>query len=185
MRKATLRVLPAFILCAGIIAPYAYADSIENGTINFSVATGSPAPTGSFILDTTTDTFESFNVEWDGQAWSASPLTLSSTDLNSFLSGGTWCAAGPANDSPCLGSGAIVFFFADGAEGVFADAPYTFANFFSAATGTYSITETSAATPEPGTATLALTGLGSVGLLIAMRRRVSYGISSSGRVSHP
>ena len=131
-----------------VCAPYAHADSITDGTLYFTVTTGSLAPTASFVYDNTTSSFTSFTVEWDGAVFNfASPLTLTKLGFS-----GGWCAAGP-NGVPECGfpasfdlNGLIETYEAD-----------TFTNPSAVAAGGYSVIET--ATPEPGLAGLVLLGL--------------------------
>jgi hypothetical protein len=51
---------------AAVCTPYAHADSITDGTLYFTVTSGSPAPSASFVYDNTTGTMTSLTVDWDG-----------------------------------------------------------------------------------------------------------------------
>jgi hypothetical protein len=65
MRKSLWLVI--LILFVVMDAPFASADTSTDGTLSFTVSTGSiPAPTGSFIYDNTTNQFTSFMITWDG-----------------------------------------------------------------------------------------------------------------------
>ena len=55
-RAAVFRFVFAFFFAV----PYAHADSFTDGTIDFTVTAGSPAPTGSFVFDNTTNSTNSF-----------------------------------------------------------------------------------------------------------------------------
>lgn len=72
--RETLWIVSVLFLLTTIGAPNAHADSITDGTINFTVSSGSPAPTGSFSFDNTTNAFTSVDVEWDGGGFLFSPL---------------------------------------------------------------------------------------------------------------
>ena len=80
MRKSLL-IIPGLLLFAAIGTPIAIADTITDGTLNFTVSTGKPTPTGSFVFDNTTSTFMSFVVSWNGELFdftSAANFTVNS-----------------------------------------------------------------------------------------------------------
>jgi hypothetical protein len=91
-----------FALC--FAAPTAHADSLTDGTINFTVTSGSPAPTGSFVFDNTTSTFTSFTVGWDGVIYNFGTSGITLAELGSS---GFWCAAGPVSLSPAGQAGVL------------------------------------------------------------------------------
>jgi hypothetical protein len=158
-----------FALC--FAAPNAHADSITDGTFNFTVTIGSPTPTGSFVLDETTSTFTSLTVNWDGAVFTNFEIlgfSLNAATLDDILAGGGWCAAGPADFSPSCAEPAS--FAAFGGETT--PEALTFTNIFAEARGTYRVTETAVATPEPSSLVIMLSGVG----LFAVRKRKVYRI---------
>jgi hypothetical protein len=162
MRKSLWIILAVMVVA--ISAPNAHADSFTDGTINFTVTSGSPTPTGSFVFDNTTDTFTSFAVDWDGAVFACASLSCPS-NLSANLTGGNWCAAGPlSSNGVCAGPsfelGFVLFFPGPGT---------TFTDPAAAANGTFTVTTTSVATPEPSSVALMLLG---VGLLFVMRKRI-------------
>ena len=168
-----LAAVGCLIFALSFPAPGAHADSITNGTINFTVDNGSPTPTGSFVFDNTTSTFTSFTVDWDGAVFNfASILTLG--DLGSS---GFWCVTGPwFIPAQCSPVSIFSFFTADmGSIGTHPEAD-TFSNRFAGALGFYTVTETTVATPEPST--IALT-LSAIGLVFAMRKRWASGLQQT------
>jgi hypothetical protein len=140
-----------------VCAPYAHADSITDGTLYFTVTSGSLAPIASFVYDDTTSSFTSFTVEWDGAVFNfASLLTLAKLGTS-----GGWCAAGPSGIPPC---GFPASFDLNGFIETFeAD---TFTNPGAAAGGGYSVIETTV--PEPSSVALILLGLG--GFAVVLKR---------------
>lgn len=146
------------VLLVAVCAPYARADSIVNGTLYFTVTSGSLAPTASFVLDQTTDIFTSFTVDWDGAAFNFAGLT--SAKLGS--SGG-WCGLAPQGVGPsCIFPG---YFDLNGFIAV-PEIGSTFTNPSAAGIGGYSVIET--ATPEPSSIALTLLWLG--GLAVTLKR---------------
>jgi hypothetical protein len=155
MRKSLWIILAAVFMA--ICAPYAHADSTIDGTLNFTVSSGSPTPSGSFVFDNTTSTFTSFTVDWDGAVFNfaAEGITLGE------LANGNWCGQGPANTtSPCApeifslsGSAFLGSIFTPAEGGTFTD-PSAFA------AGTYTVTETVVGAPEPSSVALMLAGIG-------------------------
>lgn len=63
MRRSFFAFCAALIFAVG--TPLAHA-TIVNGTLNFTVDNGSPAPTGSYVFNTTTNNWNNFTVNWDG-----------------------------------------------------------------------------------------------------------------------
>lgn len=175
MRKC-LSIVPAALFLA-VGAPYAHADSITNGSLYFTVTSGSPAPTATFVYDDTTNTLTSFTVDWDGAVFNFASLIT----LTKLGSSGGWCAAGPSGLPPCGFSGS---FDLNGFIG--APEADTFTNSYAGAGGGYSVIET--AVPEPSSIALILLGLG---CLATARKRVQRAGSHVGRIirlqlcSHP
>src|SRR5215472_4363155 len=94
MRKSFWIVLALLVVCG---APVAHADSFTDGTLHFTVTSGSPAPTGSFVFDNTTNMYTSFKVDWDGAVFDfGSEFNGSNAVLENS---GSWCATAPANFS--------------------------------------------------------------------------------------
>lgn len=89
MRK-TSWIIPVLLLFAAVSAPYAYADTLTDYTVNFTLTAGSFLPTsGSFTYDSTNPSFSNFLVAWDGAIYD---LTSSA---NSPVTNGTF--------PPCIG----------------------------------------------------------------------------------
>lgn len=155
MRKSLSIVLAVWFVA--VCAPYAHADAITDGRLYFTLTSGSPAPTASFVYDDTTSTLTSFTVDWDGAVFDFTSVIT----LPKLGSSGGWCAAGPSGIPPCAFSnsfdlnGFIAYPEAD-----------TFTNVFAGAGGGYSVIET--ASPEPSCAALILLGLG--GVAVARKR---------------
>jgi len=146
--RKRLSILPAALFLA-VGAQYAHADSITNGSLYFTVTSGSPAPTATFIYDDTTNTLTNFTVDWDGAVFNfASVITLAKLG-----SSGGWCAAGSSGLPPC---GFSESFDLNG----FIASPEadTFTDPNAGAGGGYSVIET--AVPEPSSIALILLGLG-------------------------
>ena len=162
-----------FALC--LAAPIAYADSLRDGTLNFAVTSGSPAPTGSFVWDNTTSTWSSFTVDWDGVVYNYGsffngPIGLPLLGLEFNAS---WCAAAPGFlTSQCAPPAT---FSLDGFI-IGPEAP-TFTNLFATAEGTYTTTSGTVATPEPRSLAFMLSG---VGLVFAMRKHWALGLQQAG-----
>jgi hypothetical protein len=151
-----------FALC--FLAPNAHADSIIEGTLNFTVLSGGPTPTGSFIFDITVNYFTSFTVDWNGGVFDYAAV-FNSLGLPVAVQGASWCAA--AQDKffyPCAPVGATFIL-----NGQFRTPNVaSFIDPFAGANGTYTVTETLVPAPEPSSLALMLAG---VGLVFAMRRR--------------
>jgi PEP-CTERM motif len=171
MRKS-LWIIVA-VLFVAIAAPNAHADSSTDGTINFTVSSGGPTPTGSFVFDDTTDTLTSYTVTWDGVLFNLQPL-LSSFTLVDLEASGTWCgvASGATPPDGCFGPGEMTlstlsFLVANTGTGV-----YTINS--AVASGSYVVTATTVApTPEPGSVALMLLG---VGVVFVMWKRIGRGL---------
>lgn len=162
MRKFYWSVLA--LLFVGVCAPYAHADSITQGTLNFTVTAVGPfhgtfAPTGSFVYDDTTKTFASLTVKWDGVVFDLAPL-FTGVALAVLDEGGNWAASGNLGvDTP---HPATPYFSLDG---VF-DYPTCCVQFTDGgarASGTYAVT-----TPDPSSFALLMLGLGA---LLMVRKR--------------
>ena len=132
-------------LLFGLAAMNAHADSFVDGTLNFTVTAGGPAPTGSFVYDTTTDELTSYTVEWDGATYNL-VADFSGFSLAEYELGGFWCAAAPANStSPCgVPPGDVVL----NGLGQGNATIQTFTDRSAGASGTYTVSET----PEIGRA---------------------------------
>lgn len=180
MRKIPLLLL--LILACVVSAPAIHADTFTNGTLNFAVVTGSgPTPTGSFVFDNTTSVFNSFTVQWNGQTFDFATAGITLANLGTS---GNWCAATQADlQGPCLSifPSPSVFFLEcspgtfpldcsngfkeqDGISGTVGSTPIT-----NTTLGTYTITETSSAVPEPTSLLLLASGLAALPFL--KRRR--------------
>ena len=83
-----------FALC--FASTHAHADSIIDGTINFTVLSGGPTPIGSFIFDITANEFTSFTVDWNGEVFSFA-MVFNSLGLAVAGQASSWCAAAPVN----------------------------------------------------------------------------------------
>lgn len=167
------------VVCILFIAacpPKARGDSYTYGTLDFTVTSGSPAPTGSFILDNTTDTFGSFTVNWDGATYNFSGVLGSAIALSGY-----WCAEGPFYSSSiaCLQNLGTFAFANQLSNGLPAPAfvgastgPFTELSAF--AYGSYTTTETAVPTPEPSSLALIMLGLVAFSLSTA-RKSMSRG----------
>ncbi len=166
MRKIFWSVLA--VLFVGVCAPYAHADSITKGTLNFTVTQVGPfhgafTPTGSFLYDNTTNTLTSFTANWDGVVFDFAPL-FTGVDLAVLGEGGNWVASGNLGvDTP---HPATPYFSLDGISdlspccGAFTDGG-------ARASGTYTVTE-EVTTPDPSSFALLMLGLAA---LIMVRKR--------------
>jgi hypothetical protein len=179
MRKS-LWIIFALILVA-IAAPNMRADSFTDGTLNFTVVGGGPAPTGSFVFDNTTSTFTSFTVSWDGATWDFVGVATSLGAFPSIPTGPTpsaWIACGPATTSLTCAEPPqdfALFFSAPLSTTVVLGpvAPGTFLVPDATAFGGYTVSETQLATPEPSSVALLLLG---IPFLVAMGRRLGQGL---------
>ena len=147
-----------------VTGTYARADSIIDVTLHFTATTGSPTPTGSFVVDVDGhQIIESFTVDWDGAAYNLAPPNLVP------LPSGTWCAVAPDNvTSVCGGHGAFVLNDLESAPEV----PAIFTDSVAAANGTYSYTfKETPGVPEPATVGLLCLGLAGVGFARRKRKR--------------
>src|SRR5690348_16782764 len=163
----------AFLIFA-VGAPLAHA-SLIHGTLNFTVTYGSPAPTGSYVLNTTTNTWNTFTVDWDGAVYDFA-FALSFPDADAALirtilaGGGPWCALAPLNDTLSCGPVPVPGSFSLYGFQSIPVSP-TFTDLFAGATGTYTVTETTVATPEPGSLAMMLLGLGVLLAGVGLKRR--------------
>ncbi len=171
MRKTLWITLSVFFVA--IAVPTVHADSITDGTINFTVSSGSPAPTGSFVFDNTTNAFTAFTVDWDGlvfdftgEANGLSAVTVSgctSAGIFTYLVGNgcstqiTWQGVAPTSGGNALFDflPSLPLFVATSGTG-------------DAAIGRFAIT--TVATPEPSSVGLMLAG---IGFLLVMLKRVA------------
>ncbi|HEX5208229.1 MAG TPA: hypothetical protein VFW10_10620 [Steroidobacteraceae bacterium] len=141
----------AFVLA--ISAPHASADSLTDGTYNFTVGSDAPAPTGSFVWDNTTHMWQSWTFRWDGAVYNlASPGTSSRFPLTDAFTSGGWFAEGPDFINPNCGDSCFPGDFSidigflelsvDPSGGAFLD-PNAFAS------GNYTVTEKTVTTAAP------------------------------------
>jgi|ERR1035441_4096932 hypothetical protein len=180
MRKSVWIIFTALFLA--IVAPNAFADTVTDGSINFTYTscifcTYAGGATGSFVYDNTTNTFTSFTVAWDSLLFDFT--SLGNTFANPSASG---CAALPTGnafieDLVCGsswlgysnqdGSGAFQLYFADGTT------PYVplAATNYEIDRGYYSVALTPDPTPEPASYLLFGTGLLALSLFAARSRR--------------
>lgn len=153
----------------GLVAapPLAHADVITTGTFHFTVTSGSPAPTGSFVWNATTGTWNSFTVDWDGVVFDLAPRI---SDLSFLERGEIWCGAGELNFTvyPC----AVPGNFNLGSIYSPATDPFAFTDQLAGAYGYYAVTTTTTTTavPEPGPLGMMFAGLGVLGLFLTRRR---------------
>jgi|HubBroStandDraft_4_1064222.scaffolds.fasta_scaffold116133_2 hypothetical protein len=174
MRKS-LWIIFALILVA-IAAPNVRADSFTDGTLNFTLVGGGPAPTASFVFDNTTSTFTSFTVRWDGAAWDFAGVATSLGAFPSLPTGPTpsaWMACGPSTTSLTCAEPPqdLALFFPGLAVVVLGPlAPGTFLVPDAAAFGGYTVSEVEVATPEPSSVALLLVG---IGFLLVISKRLS------------
>jgi hypothetical protein len=157
MRKSFWIMLAVLIAAIGV--PTAHADSITNGTFNFTVTSGSPPPTGSFVWDSTKSTWNLFNIDWDGLVFNFAPLF---PNLGALPTTGTW-----------LGNANVTASENDFSIGQIDAINTTPLVPFALAEGTYSVTETVVGAPEPSSVALMLLG---VGLVFVMRKRIGQGL---------
>ena len=150
MRKSLWIILAVLIAAIGV--PTAHADSITDGTFNFTA--GSPTPTGSFVWDNTTSTWNSFNIDWNGLVFSFASLI---PDLGALPTTGTYAGT------------VVEAFLNDFFLGQIMQINRVSNAPGNTALGTYSVTETVVGTPEPSSVALMLLG---VGLVFVMRKRI-------------
>lgn len=171
MRKSFWIFLALLIMAVG--APVAHADTITDGTITFTLTSGSPDPgNATFVFDNTTNTFTSFTGSWAGLG-----ITFITTGvtLANLPASGTWCATsenGPGN-GPCpsqLPEGIGILMISALPTGFIVSHNGSDEGY--AASGTYTVTEAVVSTPEPGSVGLMLLG---IGLVFVMRRRIGQG----------
>ena len=179
MRKSFWIMLALVVLGGG---PAIHADTFTDGTLNFTVVSGTgPAPTGSFVFDNITNVFNSFTVQWDGQTFDFATAGITLSNLGTS---GNWCAATLADiQAPCTSffiSNSVFFLEcvpgtfpldcsnsrteADSVSGTVSSTPVT-----TTTLGTYTVTETSSAVPEPCSLLLLAGGL--LGVAGIKRRR--------------
>jgi hypothetical protein len=160
------------VLFVGVCTPYAHADSITEGTLNFTVTQVGPfhgtfIPTGSFVFDNTTNTLAIFTVNWDGAVFDFAPSFIG-VDLAVLGEAGTWSAGGNAGvDTP---HPATPFFELGGMLGTLLP-PGQFTDGGARASGTYTVNE-EVRTPEPSSFAHILLGLGA--LLMVMARKLCF-----------
>lgn len=175
MRFFAMRTGAAFCLIVlmmlAVAVPRARADLITDGTLDFTVTSGSPTATGSFVFDDTLNSFTSFIINWDGAVYDFEPA-FTGTTLPSLSLSGTWCGSVTTTFVACPDSTLSV---ADGGFGLvypmavsmpaFAEGPNLPANFTddtAMAIGSFTVTTTTVAVPEPSS--LALLGIALAGL---------------------
>jgi hypothetical protein len=183
MRKS-LWIILILLLFAAIRTPNARADIITDYTITFTGASPSLTPAGSFTYDSTVLSFSNFLVVWDGITFDLTsaannPVTkgtlptclTSASGATATFSLLTDCASDPNAAWSAIGSTPEFFIFdtppvATGVISVrtIASQPPT----SDAAAGTFEVSAIT--TPEPGTSSLMLIG---IGLVSVMRKRTS------------
>lgn len=102
MRKP-LWIIPVLLLFAAI--GNAHADSFTYGAITFTVSSGGPTPTASFVIDDGTGQFTNFSVTWNGEVYDFAVGLVPPPPV--FITGpfpvvGTWSGVGP-DGGTCLG----------------------------------------------------------------------------------
>jgi hypothetical protein len=154
----------AAVAVLAVSATYAHADSIIDVTLHFTVTSGSPTPTGSFVVDVDgKQTVESFTVDWDGAVYNLAPPNQVPPIS------GYWCAVAPDNVTSVCGGRGI---FALNEFATAPEDPAMFTDNVAAASGTYSYTfKGTMGVPEP--ATVGLLSLGLAGVGFARRKRES------------
>jgi len=179
MRKSLWIILT--LLLVAISAPNALADGFSDGTITFTVSSLGPTPTGSFVLDTTTDELTSLTVNWDGAVFNFESVTFP-VPFSFLEANDTWCASSveggalgaqcEANFSPIfeLGITTPVPLFAS------VPTPDVFTERFITSDGNYAVTEIAVTTPEPGPLSLTLLG---IGLVLVLRKRIGRGVQQA------
>jgi len=101
MRKVSGLAAMAVLAVSG---SYAHADSLIDGTFTFTNAFNIkyPLPTGSFVWDSTTKTWKSFTVDWDGAVFNFAKVF---PDLADLATRAQWCGVAPARPTDCAHSG--------------------------------------------------------------------------------
>ena len=166
-RRRISLVLPSLVALLLLTAAVARADTIIDGTYNFTVTSGGPAPTASFVFDATTGGFVSFTFQWDGASFSTSNMRFGGITSSNVGSPGTWCAdAEPSPGSLC---GPSSFSMTPGFGSIFGGLSGTFTNGSAVASGTYTVTETS---PVPEPSSILLFGTGVAAIVGSVRRKL-------------
>jgi len=167
------RWLAVFVLFIAVCAPSALADSYTTRTLDFTLISGSPAPTGSFVLDDSTNTFASFTVNWDGAAFDFGGTSGSAIPLSGY-----WCGQGPLyiSSAACAQEDGTFSFASQLSNGI-PSAAYIgandtvfYTNLSAFAYGSYTTTETTVPAAEPATLALALSGIVLLGVMLAMHK---------------
>ena len=156
LRKSLWVILAVLVVAIG--APAAHADSTTDGTLNFTLTSGTTIPTGSFVFDNGTDTLTSYTLDWNGAEIDATS-TFASVPLATLEGSGTWSAF-------------MLDHIASFTITLPGDAPTILAGTtpgpIVSAAGTFSVTAaTTVPTPEPSSIALMLLG---VGLVFVMRK---------------
>jgi hypothetical protein len=176
MRKSLWIILAVLIVAIG--APVAYADSFTDGTITFTVSSGGPDASGSFVIDNATGQFTSFLVNWNGNVYDFGVGLVPPPPV--FISGpfpfsGTWCGVGP-DGGTCMGDSSSVTNFGLAGPFFVTTGPPSTGTALSAdaiASGSYTVTETVVPTPEPSSVALMFSG---IGVLLVTRKRLAQGL---------
>jgi hypothetical protein len=160
LRMSASRFVAPGLMIALFLAGVSKADTLTTGTLNFIVAVESSntlaLPTGSWVYDDTTNTLNSYTVEWNGAAFNYQP-GFAGVGLSNLGNAGDWCAAGPSTGvflAECGANGTFTLYTAH----VLADSPATFTDPSGWAEGTFTVTE-AATTPTPEPDTFWLLGL--------------------------
>jgi hypothetical protein len=170
--KKSWWIISAVLLFVAIAAPAAHADLVD-GTIDFTVDpdVDGPAPTGSFVYDSTTGDLVSLSLVWDGEDYSADFLEIFAGEFVSDIgTSGGWCAN--ADDTPsifvCGYSEVNMFSLLGPTEMLVSDSANHFTDDEAYAYGGYTVTTVdeggsggggSVPAPEPSSLALMLAGI--------------------------
>jgi hypothetical protein len=172
MRKSLWIILA--VLVVAICAPAVMADTI-NGEINFTVSGIPLLPTGSFVFDTSTDSFTSFTVVWAGVGFDLTAAANSYAVPNGcggvgmFIQVLTSPSCSPGNWGAHLDPFSAWFQFRAASNSyIQANAVLNGNGTVEDTGGTFTVTTT--ATPEPSVLAFTLVGIGLFWLLAGMRK---------------
>jgi hypothetical protein len=170
MRSFTLTngVTLSLIALALLAVPQARADTYTDGTLNFSVSFGGPAPTsGSFVYDDTMNALISYTVVWDGTTFPDFPSFFPGDTLSQLTASGHWCAmatsattVAPGNPLGC----AVEPSYFEIGDAIDSFIPGTYTDATSSADGTFTVSTTTVTSSVPEPSTLALLSTALAGL---------------------